>query len=131
MIYTYVNKYFNAEQAFLKNMYLFRNYFESKANLGTLYTYNFELPDQSNNNIQISFTTPNQYISLTEDNSHYPIYEKQDDAYVIYNRDNIVQDSNITRFHYLNPSADGMTEITNTDPEYHCFSDKQQYFELV
>lgn len=127
----YVNKYFNAEQAFLKNMYLFRNYFESKANLGTLYTYNFELPDQSNNNIQISFTTPNQYISLTEDNSHYPIYEKQDDAYVIYNRDNIVQDSNITRFHYLNPSADGMTEIINTDPKYHGFSDKQQYFELV
>lgn len=130
----YVNKYFNAEQTFLKNMHLFRDYFNSKANLGTLYKYTFTLPDQEDNddnNIQISFTMPNQYVSLSEKNQHYPIYEKVDNGYQIYNRDNIVTSDIIGRFHYLDPEADNMTEIKSNTPQYHTFNDKQQYFELA
>lgn len=127
----YVNKYFNAEQTFLKNMHLFRDYFNSKANLGILYKYTFMLPNQDSSNIQISFTTPNQYVSLSEKNQHYPIYEKVDDGYQIYNRDNIVTSDTVGRFHYLDPEADKMIEIKDTTPQYHTFNDKQQYFELA
>lgn len=127
----YVNKYFNAEQTFLKNMHLFRDYFNSKANLGILYKYTFTLPNQDNKDIQISFTTPNQYVTLNEKNQHYPIYEKVDGVYQIYNKDNIVTSDTIGRFHYLDPEADNMKEIKNNTPEYHTFNDKQQYFELA
>lgn len=127
----YVNKYFNAEQTFLKNMYLFRSCFESKANLGILYKYSFELPLNQTGNIQVSFTMPNQYISLTETNSHYPIYEKQDDVYISYDKENIVQSSNIKEFYYLDPYADGFTQITTKTPQYYGFNDEQQYFELA
>lgn len=133
----YVNKYFNAEQTFLKNMHLFRDYFNSKANLGMLYTYTFTLDNQDNNqddndnDVQISFTTPNQYISLNEKNKHYPIYEKVDNEYQIYNKNNIVTSDTINRFHYLDPEADHMICIKDDKPQYHTFNDKQQYFELT
>lgn len=125
----YVNKYYQAEQTFLKNMYLFNDYFNSKTNFGTLYTYTFTLPNQDGKT-QISFTTPNQYVSLNEKNQHYPIYEKVADGYQLYNRNNIVDDNNISRFCYLDPYATGMTEITVTTPQYIGFNEDQQYFEL-
>lgn len=126
----YVNKYHNAEQTFLKNMYLFNDYFNSTTNFGTLYTYAFTLPDQDGKDIQISFTTPTQYKSLNKDNKHYPIYEKVADGYQLYNRNNIVDDNNINRFCYLDPYAIGMTEITAITPQYIGFNEDQKYFEL-
>jgi hypothetical protein len=129
----YVNKYFTAEQTFLKNMYLFREYFESKSALGTLYSYDFTLLNsQLNDNQIISFTTPNNYTKLTKENSFNPIYEKQDQAYILYDKNEILTDKNYKKhgFYYLDPQSSGKILIEEQTTKYHGYSDSQVYYEL-
>lgn len=125
----YVNKYFNAEQNFLKNMYLFREYFDAKSNLGTVYNYSFSIstPEIAKNKI-ITFTNPNIYLKLTKDNQHNPIYIKQDNVYLLYDRNTIINAKNYqnVNLYYFDPKSDNKVEIT----EGSIYSDKQTYYEL-
>jgi hypothetical protein len=125
----YVNKYFNAEQTFLKNTHLFKEYFEARANLGILYQYSFILNDSTNTQ-SISFTSLNQYAQLSDSNKHLPIYIKQEQSYTPYNTSHIVNENNYSNFYKLNKN-DGVVAITDDTEEYHTFSDKTRYFERV
>jgi hypothetical protein len=127
----YVNKYFNAEQTFLKNMMLFDEYFNSKANLGELYTYNFTIPNQGGLDKQISFQEPVDYLPLSPGTSHYPIYELVDGKYEEYPKNNIVTQDNLDRFYFLVADDSTMEKIDAETIQHQKFNIKQQYFELA
>jgi hypothetical protein len=128
----YVNKYFNAEQTFLKNMYLFREYFEAKSNLESLYSYTFTLKQKDAYDRIITFSSPNQYNKLTDANKHNPIYTKQDDTYLPYDKSIILNELNYKTdgLYYLNPASSGKTLIEETDVQYYGYSDDMTYYEL-
>lgn len=125
----YVNKYLNSEQSFLKNMYLFREYFNANSNLGTLYNYSFSI---SNPNIEtnkiVTFTNPNTYLKLTIDNQHSPIYEKQGNVYLPYDKNTIITSKNYKSpdLYYFNPKSDKKTRIDAGST----YSSEQTYYEL-
>ena len=101
---SYLNKYINAEQTFLKNMYLFKNYFNAKTDFGKLYTYTVEIPQQDENSMEyITFSKPDRYqkININSFSSYIDkyqlpttqIYEKDDnnkDIYKPISRDELV-----------------------------------------
>jgi hypothetical protein len=130
----YVNKYFNAEQTFLKNMYLFRDYFESKSNLGTLYSYYFTLSQENEgaSTTVVTFSTPERYAKLTSSNQYNTIYEKQDEVYILYDKNEIINKDNYNNnnIYYLDPLSDNKKEINNNTPEYLGYNDEQVYYEL-
>lgn len=125
----YVNKYFNSEQSFLKNMYLFREYFNANSNLGTLYNYSFSI---SNPNIEtnkiVTFANPNTYLKLTADNQHSPIYEKQENTYLPYDKNTIITAKNYKDpdLYYFNPKSDKKILISTGST----YSNEQTYYEL-
>jgi hypothetical protein len=110
-------------------MYLFREYFETNANLNKIHMYTFTLPDQYNNSKLVAFTHPNHYVKLTEENIHYTIYEKKDDLYIPYNPDQIVSQSNATDFYYLNTSEATMCLVSKDPDTMSSYSKDQQYYE--
>jgi len=113
----YVNKYINAEQRFLKNMYDFRKYFEEKINFfnGNLYKYTIEMPDflSTGSTYAYGFDTP-YYAKLTNQSGvtakeflSIPIYKKEDN---IYNKlDNSLKVDNTI-------IANGNYYLANTSP---------------
>ena len=80
----YFNKYYKAQQRFLKNIYNFRTYFNTLIDWGNkskLYEYNIEIVDSNLKNY-VTFQN-NQFISLLKtDNEGKPLFNK-------YNKDNL------------------------------------------
>lgn len=89
----YVNKYNHAEQTFLKNIYLFRKYFNTYCNFGTIFNYTFSIKN-TNEFKKFSFNPQLSYSKLTNTNSFNPIFLKQDSIYSFYNKDNIISTDN-------------------------------------
>jgi hypothetical protein len=124
----YVNKYISAEQTFLKNIYLFKTYFDAKANLGTLYEYTFTISDSANSgDTLVSFSNPNNYIALSITNAHNPIFEKVEDSYVLFNKSKII--SSTSGLYYLSPTRDNKVKITFDNINQNLFTKDQIYYE--
>ena len=142
----YVNKYINAEQAFLKNMYLFREYFETTTNFGTLHEYLFTIPNvEIDKDTIISFSSPNRLLALTENSVssnynpfsritsktiHYPMFFKQDNTYIPIDKNNIITKENYQNgYYYLNDDVQ-MIEIKKSNLKtYGHYSKNQIYYE--
>jgi hypothetical protein len=128
----YVNKYFSAEQSFLKNMCMFKEYFNAQTSLGLLYEYTFSIPEDQDGDSVISFSKPNQFTHLTIENQNYPIYKKENDNYLEYNRNNIITLNNCQNgsFYYLGNTIEDKVVITDQTPEYFGYSEEQTYYEI-
>ena len=108
-------------------MYLFREYFESYTNFGTLHEYLFTIPKPAeNDNFVISFSSPNKLLALVDnldeyysfklvekDTSCQPIFHKQENTYIPINKNKIITADNYNQgYYYL--SGDNMVEIDST-----------------
>lgn len=138
----YVNKYINAEQTFLKNMYLFREYFESYTNFGTLHEYWFTLPKpKDDDNIVISFSSPNKLLALVDNideyysfklveknTSYQPMFHKQEDTYIPIDKNKIITEDNYNQgYYYLD--GDNKRSIDSTWKQNRYYSKDQTYYE--
>lgn len=133
----YINKYINAEQDFLKNMYLFTNYFNQKLEPNKkLYKYSVSIPEPTESSDEIyTFSTPGQYTLVTASDFNYiddnglptiSIYQKEEDNYCAISPDDIVSsksllDNNI----YYVENLESWTELN----EDHKYNRDTQYFE--
>jgi hypothetical protein len=130
----YVNKYFNAEQSFLKNMYLFQDYFNTKTDINSLYEYIFTIKEQKNTegkkqDYQIAFFALGSYVQLTANNAYYPIYIKKDQSYIPYNSNLLLSKQNYLSgdFYYMDSDAKDKIRIDKNSEGY--YSDCV-YFEI-
>jgi hypothetical protein len=107
LLSSYVNKYIDAEQQFLKNMHMFKTYFNSPCGFSNLYSYSFQLDSQDSSKEEIlSFGEGFLFSKLTYDNSFYPILLKEGENYLQYNKNNIISLNNIYKenYYYSSPS---------------------------
>lgn len=133
----YINKYFNAEQSFLKNIYLFRQYFYEGCGLGNLYNYKWELA-APNNDTQVYYSFENQfnkYIKLTTSNFNKNIFIQTTDAnqhkqYTPFDKNKLVTMDNYTTHYYLDPFVDNYVLISNDKPQYQGWNKEATYYEL-
>lgn len=126
----YVNKYIGAEQTFLKNMYLFKEYFNSKTDFNVLYTYNFTFINKEKGEIALSFSSLNDYVLLTNKNINNvtPLYKKEDGIYVPF-AEPVVDKDNYKQYYYID-STSNKVEITLENLEkYEGYSKDQTYYE--
>lgn len=101
----YLNKYFKAQQRFLKNIYQFREYFNAPAGESTIYynNYTFTLtPLEDSEDHYLSFS-PKGFISISTSNiplspnMNFYTQEFKNDAYV-YSPVSVVTNSNFSNF---------------------------------
>lgn len=108
----YVNKYFNAEQTFLKNMYLFKKYFNTSCDFGTLYFKTFSFSNEK----QYSFNeSKNAYTKLTESNKNSSLYYLKDsdaENFVLYDKNELIDDKKLsdTDYYYAKVITDYVEE---------------------
>lgn len=117
----YLNKYINAEQTFLKNMYLFKNYFNAKTDFGNLYTYTIKIPEQSHDQEEyISFSKPDSYQKISiEDFKNYIDADRLPTTQ-IYERE-VIENEGVDEVLYKAISRDelvGLNNMKDTDLYY-------------
>lgn len=137
----YFEKYFNAEQKFLKNVYLFRKYFDEPCGLTfspTAGIYEYTL--QNNNILEkdnfVSFGSPSftrwVYSAPKEgenDNNNNifnkPVFLYENNSYKQYN---FINKDNATNYYYADLTKSSFTEI-NKDYDYNVdYKDTNSYF---
>lgn len=127
----YINKYYAAEQSFLKNIYLFRQYFDEFTNFGSLYSHLFRFKQEQTDNVIYSFSNPNQYVKLSMSNYTSGIYQKEQGQYVLLDSNKVItmDNYNSSEFVYLDPVSSSFIQI-NEDSESAMWSPEQIYYEL-
>jgi hypothetical protein len=123
----YINKYISSEQTFLKNMYLFRQYFYESCGFNTLYKYIYELSDNNNKDVtgeyRYAFTNRlNEYQKLNSNNYHKDLFvATQADnktVYTPFDKNNIVENFDNERYYYLNPRHSDYKRIKDYEKEF-------------
>lgn len=113
----YLNKYINAEQTFLKNIYLFKNYFNAKTDFGKLYTYTVTIDKQTDDLEYISFSRPDTYQKISMDNSFKNYIDKdQLPTTQIYEKE-IVETEDGDKTLYKAISRDELVGLNNMQDE--------------
>ena len=118
----YLNKYFQSQQRFLKNIYKFREYFNSPAGESVTYynKYTFTIQKESGNYISFS---PNGFIScknfgVSDLNSNMVFYKKENkDGVDTYSTTPVITNNNYKEFY--------ITSVRN--PQYNLVSPGQPY----
>lgn len=135
----YVNKYFSSEQTFLKNMYLFRQYFYESCGFNTLYEYRYNLLENENTDAtgeyKYSFTSKlNDYSEkLSENNYHKDLFIKTEEndkiVYIPFDKNHIVDNFKNEKYYYLNP-RNKYKWIKEHKNEYLGWNHEAVYYEL-
>lgn len=134
----YVNKYITAEQAFLKNIYLFRKYFYESCGLGSLHHYTWVMNEETDSDeYKYSFVNKiDEYTKLNSTNYQKNIFIQTKingiNKYTPFDKNNVVTDYNNSKYYYLNPQkADGYKPINdNNKSQYGAWSKEATYYEL-
>lgn len=127
----YLNKYFNSQQSFLKNIYKFRQYFYAPSGESVTYHNKYDYTITRNSSKYISFS-PNGFISCADFgvqklNYHMTFYEKtQKDKIDVYSKTSVVTPLNYEKYYIQNNTS----QIYNNILSGAQYNENNQYYIL-